>query len=155
MRPEEMTVTAKEAKNYLQRYKAITFDIKRLQSELNEVRTAQEGLQAIQYSDMPKARGGSGDLSNFIARYERMFDSIQSKQKAKVAALEEVRQVVESVPDERQRLLLSLRYISFTRWEDIAEQMGYDVRWIYRLHGNALQSAALILANKKAIQSQY
>ena len=43
------------------------------------------------------------------------------------------------------RTLLIARYINCKTWEQIADEMGYDLRWIYRLHGKAL----------KAIESHY
>ena len=36
------------------------------------------------------------------------------------------------------RALLLARYINFKTWEQIAEDMGYEVRQIHRIHGNAL-----------------
>jgi len=35
--------------------------------------------------------------------------------------------------------VLELRYLSYRTWEQIAEEMKYSIRWIYKLHGKALQ----------------
>ena len=42
----------------------------------------------------------------------------------------------------KHRQLLRLRYTMELSWEQIAEDMGYDVRWVHRLHGYALQEFA-------------
>ena len=34
--------------------------------------------------------------------------------------------------------MLELYYIDGLTWEDVAQRMGLDVRWVYRLHGRAL-----------------
>ena len=38
------------------------------------------------------------------------------------------------------QLVLELRYLCFKSWEEIALQMGYDVRHVFRLHGEALKA---------------
>lgn len=51
----------------------------------------------------------------------------------------EMATLIERVNDPSQRLLLEMRYLCGNTWEDIAQKMGYDLRWVYRLHGKALQ----------------
>ena len=50
----------------------------------------------------------------------------------------EIDEAIEQVSDARLRRLLKLRYIDFYTWEKIAEKMNYDLRWVHRLHGKAL-----------------
>lgn len=38
--------------------------------------------------------------------------------------------------------LLELRYLCFKSWEQIAVDMGYDLRWLYRLHHRALNAVS-------------
>ena len=52
---------------------------------------------------------------------------------------EEISGVIAQVEDPKFRQLLRLRYLSFLKWERIAEIMGCDVRTVHRLHGRALQ----------------
>ena len=51
----------------------------------------------------------------------------------------EMASLIERIPDPSYRVLLELRYLGCSRWEDIALKMGYDLRWVYRLHGRALK----------------
>ncbi len=37
------------------------------------------------------------------------------------------------------KMLLELRYLGGNTWGEVYELMGYDLRWVYRLHGKALQ----------------
>ena len=48
--------------------------------------------------------------------------------------------IVDRITNPKYKQVLELRYFSPKppRWEDIAETMGLDVRWVYRLHGEAL-----------------
>ena len=59
----------------------------------------------------------------------------------------EMADLIGEIADPSHRILLELRYLGGNRWEDIALKMGYDLRWIYRLHGRALKEVDLILIN--------
>ncbi|MEK3992314.1 DUF1492 domain-containing protein [Robertmurraya sp. FSL R5-0851] len=48
---------------------------------------------------------------------------------------------VSEIENQSYRLLLELRYLSGSTWEEVAAIMGYDVRWVYRLHRKALKEA--------------
>ena len=41
--------------------------------------------------------------------------------------------------------VLEKRYLCFQSWEQIAVEMGYDLRWLYRIHGKALEEVKAIL----------
>ena len=42
------------------------------------------------------------------------------------------------------RMILEKRYLCFHSWEKIASEMFYDLRWLHRLHGRALESAGKV-----------
>ena len=46
--------------------------------------------------------------------------------------------------------VLELRYISYYTWEQIAAEMHYSLRWIYQLHGKALQAFEKIMESGKS-----
>lgn len=54
---------------------------------------------------------------------------------------------VSEIENHSYRLLLELRYLSGSTWEEVAAIMGYDVRWVYRLHRKALKEATERLEN--------
>lgn len=141
-------MTTEEAKRWLQRYRSATYAIKRLELQLAEARAASDGLKAIQYSDMPKAHSASGDLSDAVVRYEKLMDRISAEHKRKAAILEEVTDVIERVPDEKLRTVLTMRYIKMCQWEEIAKAMHYDRSWVVRIHGDALLCVAKQLAQE-------
>ena len=51
----------------------------------------------------------------------------------------ELMQVVKAVPNPEHQTLLELRYLCFKSWEDVAQELGYNVRHIYRLHDEAVE----------------
>ena len=55
----------------------------------------------------------------------------------------EIMQVVKSVQNPEHQTLLELRYLCFKSWEDVAEELGYNVRHIYRLHDEAVEQITI------------
>lgn len=51
----------------------------------------------------------------------------------------EARNKINQLSDSRYIDILTDYYINCKTWEQVADIMGYDLRWVYRLHGRALQ----------------
>ena len=60
----------------------------------------------------------------------------------------ELNALIMAIDNHAYRIVLELRYLNGNTWEEIAGIMGYDLRWIYRLHGKALQEAAAKLITR-------
>ena len=45
---------------------------------------------------------------------------------------------IKAVGNTEYQTVLEKRYLCFQSWEQIAVEMGYDLRWLYRIHGKAL-----------------
>lgn len=57
----------------------------------------------------------------------------------------DIMHAIDTIPDDRLRLLMEYRYIDGKRWEQIAVDMGYDYRWVLRLHGQALEKMEMVI----------
>ena len=55
----------------------------------------------------------------------------------------EITHVIKNVDDVECALLLELRYLCFKTWEQIAVELNYDIRHIYRLHQQALRRVSV------------
>lgn len=49
--------------------------------------------------------------------------------------------LIRSVAEPEYQLLLELRYLCFRSWSEIAVQMSLEDRYVYKVHGRALQAA--------------
>lgn len=88
-----------------------------------------------------KVSGGS-------ASYDRMADdivkavdacgSLQENAAMLGKKLQTILAMIEAVPDERWRLVLTLRYIRGMSWDEIAREMHYERTQIFVFHGKAL-----------------
>ena len=79
-------------------------------------------------STMADAVGKIIDLQNEINRdIDRLVDLKR-----------EIVTVIKSIENPEYQTLLEKRYLCFLTWEKIAVDMGYDLRWLYRVHKRAL-----------------
>ena len=75
----------------------------------------------------------------------RSLPDITAEVQAYAALQRQLQTLIDSLPVPEDRTLLELRYLSGSKWEEIAEAMSMHVRWVYRMHGRALQAAQKIL----------
>jgi hypothetical protein len=58
---------------------------------------------------------------------------------------QEIVSLVKRIDNVESRTLLELRYLCFKSWEQIAEEMAYDLRYLHKLHNRALDQVNSIL----------
>ena len=51
--------------------------------------------------------------------------------------------VIREIDNTEYQTLLELRYLCFKTWEQIAVDMGYDLRYIHKLHNRALENCEI------------
>ena len=78
-----------------------------------------------------------------------IFDAtkaLEDQAKDYVALILQAEKLVASLPKERHRQVLTLRYLADWTWKSISDEMGYkDPKSVYKLHGYALEAAQEIL----------
>ena len=55
----------------------------------------------------------------------------------------EIMGVIKAVENPEYQTLLEKRYLCFLSWEKIAVDMGYDLRYIHKLHTRALEDCKI------------
>ena len=78
----------------------------------------------------------------------RQVSAIKADIDALVDLKREILETIKSLHNVEFQTILERRYLCFETWEKIAADMGYDLRWLFRLHGKALEEAQTILDNK-------
>lgn len=58
---------------------------------------------------------------------------------------QEISGLIEQVSNFKYRIVLEYRYIKGKTWEQIAKDLGYNVRWVFKLHGSALVEISKLL----------
>ena len=87
----------------------------------------------------------SGDAP-FVKCLERIYDleeKINNEIDLFVDLKDEIRGVIDTVPDTDERMVLRYRYIHNMTWEDIGDKLKADSRTVRRWHGQALLHVVL------------
>lgn len=77
-------------------------------------------------------------LEDTLAKIVDMDVEINKKIDKLVDLKKEIVDVISAVDNREYRLLLEMRYLRFLTWEEIAMELNYNIRHIYRIHGEAL-----------------
>lgn len=130
------------AKEYLNQGRRLDDLINSKTEELKKLNDLAENIPSPNYSGMPYP--ASKEVEPQYAKCSQKIVDLEQEIKSECAELialkEEIGKTINAVKDKDERLLLSLRYIQFLSWEDIAEKMRFCVRHIYRIHAKALKN---------------
>ena len=125
-------------KEFLQSYSANEKEIARLEDELESWESRAERVTAC----FDHIRGSSGDdriqyavdmlCELRAALYDRLVDSTEIRL--------DIERCLEQLNDPRLKLIMEYHYIDDMKWEDVADKMNIEYRWLMRLHNRALDS---------------
>ena len=90
------------------------------------------------YQDAPSFGGFEDHRQKVIAE---MVDLEREYEKARVQCrnkLKEIRFVINLLENFQEKIVLEMRYLNYYDWQEIAIQLNYSERMIYKLHGSAL-----------------
>jgi len=131
-----MSVNAKE---YLQ--KAFRLD-QRINSKLQQI----ESLNALAekctttLTGMPHSQNSSTSaIADTVVKIIGLQAEINKDIDELVDLKQEIMKLIKSVSNAEYQTLLELRYLCFKTWEQIADDMSYEVRNVYALHKKALK----------------
>lgn len=62
----------------------------------------------------------------------------------------DIMSIIKAIGNLIYQTLLEQRYLCFRTWEQIAIDMGYDSRWVHRLHSKALGETEKLLSTKRS-----
>ncbi|WP_434310365.1 sigma factor-like helix-turn-helix DNA-binding protein [Hominifimenecus sp. rT4P-3] len=125
-------------KEFLKSYQKAKRDVARLEQHLREWKL-NKILPSVIHDGMPHGTN-IRDLSDYAAQVDKIEREIIASKYERIYACQKVQRCIEAVEDEREKDLLTYRYLEGKSWEQIAMEMGYTSRHILRLHGRALEN---------------
>ena len=129
-----------DVRNYLQQYGLLVSRKKALQNAIDFYRaqsTRSTSVMRERVQSSPQDDAMAKQLLHAMACEDKLE---QVKQDVQHALTERLR-LIESLPDERYKTLLTWRYITLAEFPRIAYEMHYSLQSLYNLHAIALQSA--------------
>ncbi len=126
------------AKRYLMEYRMLSERRDALLAELERLREATLRATSRLSPARPSGRPGHGASEDGMLRVvdaeERLKQVIRHTGEALAARLA----LIERLPDERHKTLLTLRYINGLAWEKIGYHMHYERTQVFEIHAQAL-----------------
>lgn len=124
------------AKEYLQRAYRLN---EKIESNLRLIERLRDMATNITPSLSERVNGGkTGGTAATIEKIVDLQKKVNEETDKLVGILCEIRQTVEAVPDEDEKLLLTLRYVEFMKWEEIMDEMHFSKRRVMQIHSKAL-----------------
>lgn len=77
-------------------------------------------------------------LEEVVCKMIDLESEISKEMKKLLELKKEIMSVINSVSNSDYKILLEFRYLCFHSWEKIAVEMGYDKRYILKMHNRAL-----------------
>jgi DNA-directed RNA polymerase specialized sigma24 family protein len=126
------------AKRFLRGYRALLVRRDSLLREIERRRESATGTTVRLKEISVQSSGAYDRMAEDVARIVDDEESLGDALQEIARKLKEILQAIESVPDEMQKTVLTLRYIEGLDWLPIAERIGYEISNTYIIHGRAL-----------------
>ena len=138
-------MTAKEYLNQTYRLN------ERINSNLRQLEALEARATSITVKLSPKVQGGTlNGTEQLIYHILELKERIKAETSEYIRTLEAIRQTISALKDPDESLLLTLRYIEFMKWEDIAETMNFSETQIFRIFKRALKNITVPDEGKKS-----
>lgn len=125
-------------KTYLRAYRKHGKRIKRIESEIEEIRNMKMHPSSIN-NGMPHGSNQS-DLSSYAAALQEREDELYQEGVKQVQTYKDIEYRINKLENQDERDVMFYKYIKGFTWWQIAQLMEYSESWIYELHGRALKN---------------
>ena len=127
------------AKEYLRQIAVLDAKINRRQKQVDELKLMVTSVYPMTDGDRVQSSGSKDRMAGIVARWVDLEAEIGQMIDHLVEVKHRIIGEIHQLEDARYIQLLEMRYVDMDTFEQIAVNMQYDIRWIYRLHGFALQ----------------
>lgn len=136
-----------QAKLYLSQAYRIDQLIQSNEQELADLKELSVSISGIDTSKDVVQTSPSGDATytRIIERIDELERVIKNDIERLLKQKLEIKKVIDSVPDNTEKLLLHLRYLQFMTWCEVCETMHVSTRTVRRIHAKALDKVDEIL----------
>ena len=124
------------AKEFLRQARDVDRRVDEAQERVDRLRARLEAGRLSRVTGMP--RGGGADWTETADRLIELERVVNARTREWVRWKLDAIDAIRSVGEPRLAEVLELYYIDGLTWEQVAQRMGLDQRWVYRLHGRAL-----------------
>ena len=136
-----------DAKAYLTQVELYDTHINNKLEELQRLKEFTRQITATWKKDVVATSGKQDKLGDAIAKIVDLEVELNEAIDAYIDKRREVVRLIEKLNEPDQVAVLHKRYCGYKSWTDIAKEMHMSERNVQYIHGRALQSVRLLLAN--------
>lgn len=125
------------AKEFLRRARNVDRRVDEAIERVDRLRAELEAGRMSKITGMP--RGGGEDWTATADKLIELEKRVNARIRELCALKHAAMDAIDRVDEARLREVLELYYLDGYTWEQVAKMMQLDQRWVYRLHGKALQ----------------
>lgn len=126
----------KRKKQYLRAYRKHRQRADVIRAQLEEMNYL-KGYREVMFSESGKTNSAN-DISDFIVKVEAKEEKLTQALNDLITAYDGIEHCINSLTDKDERDVLIYRYIKGLPYWDIGNTLFMSERWVYRLHGSAL-----------------
>ena len=127
-----------EKKEYLNQYSDTLAAVERINCEIRELNRT-EGFSRINTFDTQIFENNKKDLSDYLVKKEELIREMYKARYKRIQEYQKIFKAIEELPTERERKIITLRYLRRQTWEKIAVQMHMEWAQVHRIHAKALE----------------
>ena len=135
---EQVITENEQKKEYLNQYRNHVRKIKRIESEIEEIREM-KCYPSVNNDGMPRGSNNS-DLSGYAALLDEKERELERERYLRVKSYSEISKQIDLLESDIERDVLHYRYIKGLAWWRVAEELECSEREVYRKHGKALNN---------------
>ena len=138
-------------KEYMEQIRNVRREIRLLQEQILRDTVYASNVKAIRYDVDRVQTSPDGDrMADIISGIVGAEDKLYKKVKDLMQREEEARQYLIQLREEYERVLV-LHYFEGLKWEDVADKIGYDDKYIYDVKNRALEALTQLLTKSDEI----
>lgn len=138
-------------KEYMEQIRNVRREIRLLQEQILRDTVYASNVKAIRYDVDRVQTSPDGDrMADIISGIVGAEDKLYKKVTDLMQKEEEARQYLIQLREEYERVLV-LHYFEGLKWEDVADKIGYDDKYIYDVKNRALEALTQLLTKSDEI----
>lgn len=136
------------AKEFMKQHERVVEKIRQIEIQIYDIEQTL-GIKGVNYDSQPHGSGISqvteSTATKLIELREVQRDLVDKLWTKRI----EIERIIFMIENTTFAELLQRKYIRLQKWEDIATDMKFDSRYIYKLHGKALVEVDKIIRKRK------
>ena len=129
------------AKRYLDSVREAKLNAIAIACRVKELKTTSKKLIAVYQMESVGGSNKKMDISDYIVRIDEEVNKQLKAMQIYAKKEQEVKECIDNLEiEDKVKRVLSMRYLSFLKWADIASTCNYSLNHVYRLHVIGLNS---------------